>query len=353
MEQKRALPEVSKEEIEALLSSWEQPRYRADQIRHWLYVSLVSSVDEMRNLPGGLRAQLAEQFTVSNARPLQTLRSEDGTEKVLLELVDGQTIETVLMSYEGRHTVCVSSQVGCAIGCAFCATGVGGWNRNLTAGEIVEQVLYYGRVLKAQGQAVSNVVYMGMGEPFLNLDQVLRSISILNDPTGLNLGARRITVSTVGIEPGIRRLAQEAWPVGLAVSLHAPTDDLRDRLVPVSRRYPLRKLLRACQEYVSKTRRRVTFEYAMIDGVNDTLAQADALGELLRGLLCHVNLIPLNPVPELPYQASPRERILAFERRLRARGVDATLRISRGADIQAGCGQLRSAPRECQTIVNV
>jgi 23S rRNA (adenine2503-C2)-methyltransferase len=353
MEQKRALTEVSKEELQTLVAAWGQPRYRADQIWRWLYVNLVSDPGEMTNLPQELRARLAEEFVISSVRPLRTLRSQDGrTEKVLLALADGQTIETVLMSYEGRQTVCVSSQVGCAVRCAFCATGVGGWQRNLTAGEIVDQVLYYARQLKPLGETVSNLVYMGMGEPFLNMDAVLRSISVLNDPAGMNLGARRITLSTVGIVPGIERLAQEAPAVGLAVSLHAPTDELRNQLVPVNRRYPLEVLIKACRDYVQKTRRRVTFEYAMIDGVNDAPAQADALANLLRGLLCHVNLIPMNPVPDLPYRPSPRERILAFEARLRQRGINATLRLSRGADIQAGCGQLRSAPVECQTIVN-
>ncbi|MDI7276399.1 MAG: 23S rRNA (adenine(2503)-C(2))-methyltransferase RlmN, partial [Anaerolineae bacterium] len=274
MEQKRALSEVSKEELRALLADWGQPRYRADQIWHWLYVSLVSDPGQMRNLPTDLRARLAETFTISSVRPLRTQRSQDSrTEKVLLALADGQSIETVLMSYDGRLTVCVSSQVGCAVRCAFCATGVGGWQRDLTAGEIVDQVLHYARQLKASEQSLSNIVYMGMGEPLLNTDAVLRSISVLNDPSGLNLGARRITISTVGIVPGIERLAREAPAVGLAVSLHAPTDELRNRLVPVNRRYPLGMLIQACRDYVNKTRRRVTFEYAMIDGVNDAPAQ--------------------------------------------------------------------------------
>lgn len=353
MEHKKALPELSKDELARVLADWGQPRYRADQIWRWLYVGLVSSIAEMRNLPADLRARLAGQFAVSGVRPLRTQRSEDGgTEKVLLALADGQTIESVLMSFGDRQTVCVSSQVGCAVGCAFCATGVGGWNRNLTAGEIVEQVLFYARSLKVRGQAISNVVYMGMGEPFLNTEAVLASIARLNDPSGLNLGLRRVTVSTVGIVPGIQRLARDGSPIGLAISLHAPSDELRDRLVPINRKYPLARLVEACREYVERTGRRVTFEYAMIADHNDAPAQADELAGLLRGLLCHVNLIPVNPVPGLPYQPSPRERILAFERRLRQLGVNATLRISRGTDIQAGCGQLRSAPSECHEVVN-
>ncbi|HOG46858.1 MAG TPA: 23S rRNA (adenine(2503)-C(2))-methyltransferase RlmN, partial [Anaerolineae bacterium] len=226
MEQKRALPELSKEELEELLATWGQPRYRADQIWRWLYVSLASDLDDMRNLPAALRRQLGGQLAVTSVAPVSTLHSVDGrTEKVLLQLADGQTVETVLMDYDGRRTVCVSSQVGCAVRCAFCATGLGGWMRDLSAGEIVEQVLYYARLCRggsgtAPGQGISNIVYMGMGEPFLNYDAVRRSIAVLNDPEGFNLGARRVTISTAGIVPGIERLAEEGLPVGLAVSLH-------------------------------------------------------------------------------------------------------------------------------------
>ncbi len=352
MEQKRSLATVPREELEEILQSWGQPRYRVDQIRHWLYVSLVSTIAEMRNLPTALRERLDSAFTISQVRPLQTLRSTDGgTEKVLLQLADGETIESVLMSYDERRTVCVSSQVGCAMRCTFCATGIGGWRRNLSAGEIAEQILYFARLLKPRGQSVSHVVYMGMGEPFLNYEAVMQSIAILNDPEGLGLGARRITISTSGVVPGIRRLADASLPVGLAISLHAANDSLRNSLVPANRKYPLDMLLAACREYAERTHRRVTFEYVLIDGVNDAPQDADALGRLLHGLLAHVNLIPLNPVPDLPYRPSTRERILAFERRLQERGVSATLRLSRGADIQAGCGQLRSTPRECQTVV--
>ncbi len=353
MKAKKALTELSRDELAALLADWGQQRYRADQIWRWLYVGLVPSFAEMSNLPAALRQRLAEHLTVSNVTPLRTRYAEDGaTEKVLLALADGETVETVLMQYEERQTVCVSSQVGCSIGCAFCATGVGGWNRNLSAGEIVQQVLYYARILKAAGKAITNVVYMGMGEPFLNYEQVMRSIRILNDPQGFNLGARRMTVSTVGIAPGIERLSREELEVGLAISLHAPTDELRNRLVPVNRKYPLSALIKACRGYTERTHRRVTFEYALIDGINDSPTQADTLASLLQNLLCHVNLIPINPVPELPYRPATHEAILAFERRLRERGINATLRISRGADIQAGCGQLRRAPTECHTIVN-
>ncbi len=354
MDERRALLELTKEELAETLASWGQPRFRTEQVWRWLYVGLVASVEEMRNLPAGLRARLAGEFVVSGLTPVRSERSADGlTEKVLLRLRDGEAVEAVLMQEGTRRTVCVSSQVGCAVRCAFCATGLSGWTRDLSAGEMVEQVLYYARRLKDSGQALTNVVYMGMGEPLVNYDAVRASIAMLNDPQGLNLGARRFTISTAGVVPGIERLSQEGLPIGLAVSLHAATDELRTRLVPLNRRYPLARLIPACRAYAGRTHRRVTFEYALIDGVNDAPVQADALAGLLRGLLCHVNLIPVNPVPELPYRPSPRERVLAFERRLKERGINATLRVSRGADIQAGCGQLRGAPRECKTVVNI
>jgi 23S rRNA (adenine2503-C2)-methyltransferase len=251
----------------------------------------------------------------------------------------------VLMAYRRRHTVCVSTQVGCAIGCPFCATGQGGFERDLTAGEIVAQVLHFGRQLKAQSERVTNVVFMGMGEPLANYRATWLSIARLNDPAGFNLGARRMTLSTVGLVPGIRRMAAEPLQVGLAVSLHAPTDRLRDRLVPVNRRYPLAQLMAACREYVEITKRRVTFEYALMNEINDAPQQAAQLADLLADLLCHVNLIPLNPTQAASsYTASPRTRVMAFRAVLLRRGIPVTLRLRRGLDIQAGCGQLRGRP---------
>jgi 23S rRNA (adenine2503-C2)-methyltransferase len=350
----RALPELTRVELEETLLAWGEQRYRADQVWRWLYVNLAERWDEMTNLPAPLRARLANTWLLSSVRPLCEQRSGDGgTRKVLLQLADGLAVETVLMSYGGRHTVCLSTQVGCPIRCAFCATGLGGWERNLTSGEIVEQVLFFARALHAQGEAITNLVYMGMGEPFLNGDAVLASIERCNEPQGLNLGVRRITVSTAGVVPGIDRLAESQPGVGLAVSLHAPSDGLRDRLVPINRRYPLAALMAACRHYVERTGRRVSFEYALLDGINDHIAEADTLAGLLGDLLCHINLIPANPVPELPYRPAPRERVLAFARRLRQRGLNVTLRARRGVDIQAGCGQLRGTPTECQNVVQV
>jgi len=320
-----------------------EPAYRAQQIRQWLYRSLESDIHNMANLPEELRAKLAERACVSSLRPLQHIRSVDGqTEKTLFALPDEQTIESVLMRYESRQTICVSTQVGCPIGCSFCATGQGGYQRNLTAGEIIDQVLHFARLLRPEGLPVTNVVYMGMGEPLLNYDAVWQSIVVLHDSQALSIGSRRFTISTAGVVPGIDRLSAETLQIGLAISLHAPDDELRDQLVPLNRRYPLSELLAACHRYVAQADRRITFEYALIDGVNDELAMAYKLIELLRGLPAHINLIPLNPTADSPYRASRRDRVVAFHRALRQQGMKVTLRLRRGVGISAGCGQLRS-----------
>jgi 23S rRNA (adenine2503-C2)-methyltransferase len=338
-----ALLDLTYAQLRELLTSWGEPSFRADQVWGWLYRSLVSDFNQMRNLPKELRARLGEAAYLQTLTPLTESVSADGlTRKVLFALRDGETIESVFMRYERRRTVCVSTQVGCPIGCPFCATGQSGFARNLTSGEIVEQVLYFARqLMEERGQGISNVVIMGMGEPLLNYEATWQAIETLNDARGFGLGARRITLSTVGIVPGIQRLSREKLQVGLAVSLHAPTDRLRDRLVPLNRRYPLRRLMAACREYVQNTGRRITFEYALMEGINDSLEQAQRLGHLLEGLTCHVNLIPLNPTVESPYQPSSRKMALAFQRELERQRIPTTMRVGRGIDIQAGCGQLR------------
>jgi 23S rRNA (adenine2503-C2)-methyltransferase len=336
--------------LRELLTSWGEPSFRADQVWGWLYRSLVSDFNQMRNLPKGLRARLGEVAHLQTLTSLAESVSADGlTCKVLLALQDEETIESVFMRYQRRRTVCVSTQVGCPVGCPFCATGQSGFTRNLTAGEIVEQVLYFARQLieeqgqgtRDKGQEMSNVVIMGMGEPLLNYEATWQAIETLNDTRGFGLGARRITLSTVGVVPGIQQLSREKLQVGLAVSLHAPTDRLRDKLVPLNRRYPLRQLMAACRDYVQNTGRRITFEYALMEGVNDSLEQARRLGGLLGGLTCHVNLIPLNPIVESPYQPSSRKMALAFQKELERQKIPTTMRVGRGIDIQAGCGQLR------------
>lgn len=350
-----------------------QPAYRAKQVYRHIYRHLTGDFQEMTDLPVMLRERLAQNASLKALRLVTKQISADGlTQKAVFALPDGQTIESVLMLYSGngkeastRRTVCVSTQVGCPLNCAFCATGRSGFVRNLSAGEIVEQVLYFARGCgsqqgevpkagnkeKARGPAnsITNVIFAGMGEPFLNYDATWEAVQRLNDPAGFGLGARHITISTAGWVPGIERLSKERLQVNLAVSLHAPDDALRNRLMPVNQRYPLASLLAACQRYVENTGRRVTFEYILIDGINAALEQAHALAALLKGWLCHVNLIPMNPVPESPWQPPPRRTILAFEETLRQAGITTTLRVDRGSDIQAACGQLRG--RICRGIM--
>lgn len=331
------------EALQDLLASWGEPSFRVGQVWRWLYGSLAHDFEDMTNLPAALRVRLAGRFHLETLSPVAQTCSADGeTTKLLFRLSDGQTIETVLMRYERRHTVCISTQVGCAVGCPFCATGQSGLARNLTVGEIVAQVLYAARAFRDEGVTLSNVVVMGMGEPLANYNATLAAIRRSMDERGLNLGARRFTLSTVGIAPGIRRLSGEGLQIELAVSLHAPNDVLRDKLVPMNRHYPLSQLISACREYVDRTGRRVTFEYALVDGVNDLLEHARQLADLVRGLRCHVNLIPLNPTPGSPYAAPSPARAHAFHESLRRLRVAATVRLRRGVDIQAGCGQLRS-----------
>jgi 23S rRNA (adenine2503-C2)-methyltransferase len=310
----------------------------------------------MRNVPGALRARLSAELPFPALAPAGELASEDGlTRKRLFRLHDGQLIESVLMLYDprsdsrGRATVCVSSQAGCAMGCGFCATGQAGFERNLTAGEIIGQVIAFARAQKdAGGRAVTNVVFMGMGEPMANYGNVWRAVETLNSPEGLAMSARHITISTVGLTQGIRRLAAEHLQVGLAVSLHAPDDALRQRMISTAHRYPLAEIVAACREYVAQTGRRVTFEYCLIDGVNDAPEQARALAALLKNLNCHVNLIPVNPTPDRSIHRPARARTLAFQRELSARGVPCTVRVEKGVEISAACGQLRgeAAARE-------
>jgi len=336
-------------QIQAWLAARGQPAYRARQLWRWLYVNLANDFDAMTNLPLSLREELAQ---AASCRAL-TLREEkvapDGlTRKGLFELPDGEHLEAVLMLYRKRATVCASTQVGCAIGCPFCATGQGGFRRDLSVGEIVEQVLHFARLLNVAGQdwtgvtAVTNVVLMGMGEPFANYETTWAAVERLHDPDGFNLGARRMTISTAGLVPGILRMAKEALPVNLAISLHAATDALRNQLVPINQRYPLNALFRALKVYVERTHRRVSFEYVLIDGVNDSPAQAHALAARLKGFLGHVNLIPLNPIPNSDWHAPKRPAVEAFRDILKKARIPVSIRLERGVEIAAACGQLRA-----------
>jgi 23S rRNA (adenine2503-C2)-methyltransferase len=328
--------------LQSLLQGWGEPAYRARQLWEWLYVHLATDFYQMTNLPRSLRQRLAEEAVIAVPEAVDTVQSADGeTRKDLLQMMDGETIEAVLMQYERRRTACISTQVGCAVGCAFCATGKMGFRRDLSSGGIVAQALHFARSLCTEGERLTNVVLMGMGEPLLNYDNSLSAIRRLIHPQGLNLGQRHITLSTVGIVPGIERLAKEDLQITLAVSLHAATDPLRDQLIPINRRYGLDALFEACHHYVAHTRRRVSFEWALIAGVNDTAEQALALAARLEGILAHVNLIPLNPTQGHDGRPSPQAAIDAFAAALKRRRIPYTVRVRRGTKIQAGCGQLR------------
>lgn len=328
-------------ELEALAVGLGEPKYRGRQIARWLYGRGVG-IDEMTDLPQALRLRLGDGARVSAPSLRRMLEAPDGSaRKYLVALDDGQTVECVLMRFDdARRSACLSSQVGCAMGCAFCATGLSGFSRNLTAGEILGQAL----LIRAEAATrLTNVVFMGMGEPLANYEAVLRAARILAAPWGLGIGMRRLTISTVGLVPQIRRLAAEHLQLTLAVSLHAPTDALRDRIVPLNHRYPLGELIPACRAYARDTGRRITFEYVLLDGVNDGPAEARELGRLLRGVHCHLNLIPLNPVAGIPYRRPDLARVRTFAAAVRNTGLRVTVRIERGTEIQAACGQLRLA----------
>lgn len=339
--EKQLIYDLSLEQLQDTVRGWGESAYRAVQVWQGLYKNLWASPAQFTNLPKTIRSKLDAEFSFYGLSPAKTLSSSDGeTIKTLFKLPDSKAIEAVLMRYNQRNTLCISSQAGCAMGCTFCATGQMGFKRHLTSGEIVEQVLFYARQLAAQGEQVTNVVLMGMGEPFHNYDAVMAAIDRLNHPEGLNLGARRFTISTVGLVPMIRRFAEEQRQVNLAISLHAVDDGLRASMLPVDKKYPIAVLMQAVRDYVTLTRRRVTFEWALIQGVNDSVETARDLSQLLKGLLCHVNVIPLNPTRKFSGQGSTRERAAAFKTELEKNGIPCTIRIRRGIDIQAGCGQL-------------
>jgi 23S rRNA (adenine2503-C2)-methyltransferase len=333
--------DLSPSELSSVVNDMNEPIYRADQIWQGIYQHFWNSFDQFTNLPSVLRTQLAERFQFQVLIPEATLRSCDGkTIKTLFRLRDGKAIETVLMRYEKRNTLCISTQVGCTMGCVFCATGQMGFTRHLSTGEIVAQVMYYSRQLHEQDETVTNVVVMGMGEPFHNYDNTLGAIDRLNDPKGYNFGARRFTISTVGLLPAIRRFGDEKRQINLAISLHAANDYLRTSMLPVNRRYPIDELLETCREYVAKVGRRITFEWALVNDINDTPEQAYALVHRLKGLLCHVNIIPLNPTQGYSGRATTHERAEKFKQILNEFGIPCTIRLRRGMDIKAGCGQL-------------
>ncbi|AOZ87328.1 23S rRNA (adenine(2503)-C(2))-methyltransferase RlmN [Bacillus xiamenensis] len=336
-------------EIKEWLKEQGEKPFRATQIFEWLYEKRVTSFDEMSNLSKELREKLKEQFAITTLKTVIKQTSQDGTIKFLFELHDGYTIETVLMRHEYGNSVCVTTQVGCRIGCTFCASTLGGLKRNLEAGEIVAQVLKVQQALDETDERVSSVVIMGIGEPFDNFEEMLAFLKIINHDNGLNIGARHITVSTSGIIPKIYQFADEQMQINFAVSLHAPNTEIRSRLMPINKAYKLPKLMEAIEYYIQKTGRRVSFEYGLFGGVNDQVHHAEELADLLKGIKCHVNLIPVNYVPERDYVRTPREQIFLFEKTLKERGVNVTIRREQGHDIDAACGQLRAKERQEET----
>ncbi len=338
-------------ELAAWFAGHGQPAYRARQVADALWAGGVTSAESIGTLPAALRSDLDQAFSFDTVADTEVRLADGGlTEKALHRLADGALIESVLMHYPARqsvsgpqrerHTVCISSQAGCAVGCPFCATGELGFSRDLTTAEIIDQVRAAARRLAADRRRLTNIVFMGMGEPLLNLDRVLDAVSALTDPERFGLGARHITVSTSGVVPGMRRLTALGPQFTLAVSLHAARDALRDVLVPLNRRWPLAEVVAAARDHARVTGRRVSYEVTLIDGVNDTEVDAAAMATLLRGDLCHVNLIPMNPVAHTPWKASPMDRIERFAARLRQDGIAVTIRRNRGQEVGAACGQL-------------
>lgn len=347
--EKQDLRSMNLADMTALLQTMEQPSFRAKQLFAWVHQKQVRNIDDMHNLGNKLLAALKAQCEITALQLERKQISKDGTEKFLFRLEDGNYIECVLMRYRGdmakqRNTLCISSQVGCAMGCTFCATGQGGFVRNLTVGEILSQVYEVNHQLMQEGDAlaVGNVVLMGMGEPLLNLDNVLKAIALLNDPQGQEIGIRRMTLSTCGIVPQLNTLAEKNLDIVLAVSLHAPNNTLRSNVMPINDRYPLEQLMEACRYYQKQTKNRISFEYALIAGFNDQPEHVRQLKQLLNGLDCHLNIIPVNPVANTAQFHRPdRKQVAAFVKALQQAGLNASVREEKGTDIDGACGQLR------------
>ena len=338
------LKDLQLAELENFIKELGEPKFRAKQVFQWMYRDGgVTDWDQMNNVPKSLRSKLAEEASLGILKPIQVQVSRlDGTRKYLFELEDGNAIESVFMKYKYGNSICVSSQAGCRMGCKFCASGMDGLVRDLTPGEIIGQLL---AAEKDTGERINHVVVMGTGEPFDNYDNLASFIRLLHDPNGLNLSLRNITVSTCGLVPGIERFAEDFPQVNLAISLHAPNDEIRGRTMPVSKAYPMPQLLQACRSYAEKTGRRVTFEYTLIKGVNDQPEHAEELVQRLRGMLCHVNLIPLNTVKESGFDTTAKKDAERFRMQLESKGIPATIRRELGDDIDGACGQLRLTNR--------
>ena len=326
------------EELKEELKNLGEKPFRAEQIFKWIYQEKVKSFDEMTNISLALREKLKQEYTLCNYNIIKKQESSDGTKKYLFDVLDGNAIETVLMEYHHGKTICVSSQIGCKMGCKFCASTGIAFVRSLTAGEIVEQIIAVEQDIKDR---ISNIVFMGIGEPLDNYDNVIKAIRIINHPKGLNIGARHISVSTSGLVPKIYDLAKENIPCTLSISLHATSNEKRSAMMPVNNAYPIEQLIQACRDYISKTNRRISFEYALAKENNDNLEDAKELVKLLKGMLCHVNLIPINKIENGKYAKSTNENIIKFRDYLNEHGIVATIRRELGSDIDAACGQLR------------
>ena len=346
---KKSIYSLQLHELKDWLAENGEKPFRAEQIFDWLYKKRIKSFEDMSNLSKGLREKLDEFFQVTTLNTIIQQTSSDGTIKFLFELQDGYSIETVLMRHDYGNSICVTTQVGCRIGCTFCASTLGGLKRHLEAGEIVAQVVKVQQALDETNERVDSVVIMGIGEPFDNYDNMLAFLKIINHDKALNIGARHITVSTSGIVPKIYQFADENTQINFAISLHAPNTELRSRLMPINKAYKLDDLMKAVRYYIDKTGRRISFEYGLFGGVNDTVEHAEELATLLNGIKCHVNLIPVNYVPERDYVRTPRDKIFAFEKTLKNRGINVTIRREHGHDIDAACGQLRAKERKEET----
>ena len=334
------IKDLNENELREILSGWGQRPYHARQILSWIYKRGIADFAAMSDIPEDLRNKLKAAFYIRALKPVEKLSSRDGTEKFLFALNDGNLIEAVVIPAEGRVTACLSTQAGCKYACSFCASGLKGFKRNLTPGEILEELLYLRNSYKQA--KITHIVFMGTGEPLDNYDNVLKAIRVINSKEGFDIGARRITISTCGIIPGIKKLAEEKLQVELSISLHAADDKLRSRLMPVNKIYPLKELINACRDYIEKTNRQVTFEYVLIKGLNSDLPNAENLVKLLRGMrLVKVNLIPSNLIKECRVESPNKLEVLFFKNYLGKHGLNVTLRRSRGEDINAACGQLR------------
>ncbi|MBM7632540.1 23S rRNA (adenine(2503)-C(2))-methyltransferase RlmN [Geomicrobium sediminis] len=348
---KRSILSLTFEQWEEWMKENKEPKFRAKQMYEWIYRKRVDSIDDMTNLSITLREKLKEEFRFTRLKEVLRQTSVDGTEKFLFELHDGYSIETVLMRHDYGNSICVTTQVGCRLGCTFCASTLGGLKRNLEAGEITAQVLDVQRALDAKGERVDSIVVMGIGEPFDNYENLMGFLKTVNHDEGLNIGARHITVSTSGMVPKIYKFADEGMQINFAISLHAPNDEIRGRLMPINKAFPVKKLMESIKYYQKTTKRRVTFEYGLFGGVNDQVEHAEELAELIKDLKCHVNLIPVNDVVERNYVRTSREDIFEFERTLKEKGVLVTIRREQGHDIDAACGQLRAKERAEETKV--